>query len=89
MVRLFEIMDAMSCTSELTINAPKRILHSEGRSGAREHELRFRLIDKQLWQQNESDRRAIETFPFPSIELVKRKSNIVSQVSNICFLSQL
>lgn len=45
-------MDAISCTSE-------RILHSEGRSEAREHELRFRPIDKHLWQHYEYDRRAI------------------------------
>ena len=70
MVRLFEIMDALSCTSELTINAPKIILHSEGRSKAREREARVRPIDnKHLWQHNEYYGRIIETFPvsFPHL----------------------
>lgn len=66
MVRLFEIMDAMSCTSELTINAPKIILYSEGRSEARGGEARIRSIDnnKHLWQHYEYDgKNFIETFP--------------------------
>ena len=46
MVRSFEIMDAMSCTSELMINAPRMNLHSEGRSEARELKARVRPIDK-------------------------------------------